>query len=426
MIRVRFAPSPTGALHIGGARTALFNWVYARAQSGRFVLRIEDTDRKRSRPEFVEEILESLRWLGLDWDELHRQSERFDLYRREALRLVDSGRAYREGEAVLLKMPEGAVTVHDIIRGPIVFETETLKDQVLLKSDGSPAYNFACVVDDARMEISHVIRGEDHIPNTPKQLVIYRALGVRPPKYAHLPLILDAEGGRMSKRHGAVAVSAYRKEGYLPGAVVNHLMLLGWSPGGDQEIFSLDAAVKKFSLKKVNKTAAVFSLEKLRWLNGQYFKRMPPEEALEFLGPFLSEAAIPWKKYDRQWLLRVVNLYQGRMTLPEEFLQRTAYLFRERVGIPADLRARYVEGRSELLGALIRRLETTSPFDVATVESAFRAVVAEAGIPAGDLVHPVRVLLSGSDVGIGLFDMMALLGRERTLQRLREGSDAYG
>ncbi len=244
MIKVRFAPSPTGYLHIGGARTALFNWMYARAQEGKFVLRIEDTDRQRSRQEFVDEILDSMRWLGLEWDELYYQSERFDLYRERAQTLLEQGKAYKDGDAVILKMPLQEIKIDDLIRGEIVFDTATIKDQVLIKSDGSPTYSFACVVDDAAMEISHVIRGEDHISNTPKQIMIYQALGLKPPKFAHLPLIMGDEG-RLSKRTGAVAVTDYRKEGFLPEAIVNYLMLLGWSPGGNQEKIELASAVKK-------------------------------------------------------------------------------------------------------------------------------------------------------------------------------------
>src|SRR3989338_9561788 len=239
MVRVRFAPSPTGFLHIGGARTALFNWMYARAQSGKFILRIEDTDLERSKPEYFEEILKSMEWLGLNWDEFYKQSERFDIYKQHAQKLLDEGKAYQEGPAVILRMPKQQVKIYDLIRDEIVFDTETLKDQVLMKSDGSPSYGFACVVDDALMEISHVIRGEDHISNTPKQMIIYQSLGFKPPKFAHLPLIMGMDRARLSKRTGATAVSDYQKEGFLSEGVVNYLMLLGWSPGNNQEVVKL-------------------------------------------------------------------------------------------------------------------------------------------------------------------------------------------
>src|SRR3990167_1191808 len=281
MIKVRFAPSPTGYLHIGGARTALFNWMYARAQAGKFVLRVEDTDRQRSRQEFVDEILESMRWLGLVWDELYYQSARFDIYRQQAQKLLDEGKAYKDGEAVILKIPVQEIKIDDLIRGEIAFDTATIKDQVLMKSDGSPTYSFACVVDDALMEVSHVIRGDDHISNTPKQMIIYQALGLKIPKFAHLPLIMDTEGGRMSKRAGAVAVTDYQKQGFLPEAIVNYLMLLGWSPGPNQEVVKIETAVKSFSIKKINKTAAVFSMDKLRWINAQYIKKYETSKLTE-------------------------------------------------------------------------------------------------------------------------------------------------
>ncbi|MBL8014333.1 MAG: glutamate--tRNA ligase, partial [Candidatus Omnitrophica bacterium] len=250
MVRVRFAPSPTGFLHIGGARTALFNWMYARAQNGQFILRIEDTDQVRSKEEYLHEIMESMTWLGLNWDEFYKQSERFDIYRKYAKQLLDEGKAYKDGEAVILKVPEKIIKMYDLIRDEISVATSEIKDQVLMKSDGSPTYSFACVVDDALMEISCVIRGEDHISNTPKQILIYEALGFKVPKFAHLPLILDPEGGRMSKRAGATAVTEYRELGFLPEGVVNYLMLLGWSPGNNQEVVPLANALKNFSIKK--------------------------------------------------------------------------------------------------------------------------------------------------------------------------------
>src|SRR3989338_5266628 len=247
MMRVRFAPSPTGFLHIGGARTALFNWMYAKANNGTFILRIEDTDRVRSRQEFVDEILRSLEWLGLKWDELYKQSDRFHIYREYAEKLLSEGKAFKDGEAIVLKkIPGQKVKIYDMIRDEIEFDKTEHKDQVLIKSDGSQTYSFACVVDDALMEISCVIRGEDHISNTPKQILIYEALGFKIPKFAHLPLILDPEGGRMSKRAGSTAVTEYRTLGFLPEAIVNYLMLLGWSPGNNQEKVPMASALKTF------------------------------------------------------------------------------------------------------------------------------------------------------------------------------------
>ena len=314
MIRVRFAPSPTGYLHIGGARTALFNWMYAKANQGQFILRIEDTDQERSKPEYRDEILRGMEWLGLKWDEIYFQSERFSIYREYAQKLLQEGKAYRDGEAIILKMPQQQIKINDLIRGEIEFDTATIKDQVLMKSDGSPTYSFACVVDDALMEISCVIRGEDHISNTPKQLVIYQALGFKLPKFAHLPLIMGMDGARLSKRSGAVAVSDYQKEGFLPEAVINYLMLLGWSPGNNQEVMKIDSAIKSFSIKKINKTAAMFSIEKLKWINGQYIKQKPTEELTELLIPFLKERGFISENSDRKPLENIVDLYKGRLS----------------------------------------------------------------------------------------------------------------
>lgn len=422
MIRVRFAPSPTGFLHIGGARTALFNWMYARSQEGVFILRIEDTDQQRSKEEYLQEILESMRWLGLNWDEMYRQSERFDIYRKYADQLLQEEKAYKDGEAVILKIPQQEIKLFDLIRGEIVFDTETIKDQVLMKSDGSPTYSFACVVDDALMEISHVIRGEDHISNTPKQMVIYQALGLKLPKFAHLPLILDPEGGRMSKRAGAVAVTDYQKQGYLPEAVVNYLMLLGWSPGNNQEMVELSSAVKKFSIKKVNKAGAAFSLEKLKWLNAQYIKQMEPGRLTELLLPFLKERGYIDEKYDRQALENIVQLYKTRMATLTDFIDWTDYLFEGRVTLGEDAKHVLSKDFSREFALLGERLENTEPFTVQTAEEAFRSLAAEQGLKAGDLVHPTRVVLTGKTVGPGLFETMAVLGKEKTVQRLKQAA----
>ena len=324
-MKVRFAPSPTGFLHIGGARTALFNWMYARAQGGKFVLRIEDTDLERSKKEYEEEILASMQWLGMNWDELEYQSKRFDIYREHAEKLLSEGKAYKDGEAIILKMvPDEEIKIYDLIRDEITFNSSDLKDQVLLKSDGSPAYSFCCVVDDALMEITHVIRGEDHISNTPKQIMIYRALGWKPPKYAHLPLIMGEDGARLSKRTGAVAVSDYKQEGYLPEAIVNYLMLLGWSPGNNQEKVLLEHAVKKFSIKKVNKAAAVFSMDKLNWLNNAYLKEMPAKELMPLLESRVKQINAD---FDSSVFEAIVELYKGRLNTLNDFVDWADYAF---------------------------------------------------------------------------------------------------
>lgn len=441
MIKVRFAPSPTGYLHIGGARTALFNWMYARAQAGKFVLRIEDTDRQRSRQEFVNEILDSMRWLGLTWDELYYQSERFDVYRQCAQELLAQGKAYKDGEAVILKMsanpvydrigetspsavadggPVRTVKWDDLIRGEIIFDTATIKDQVLMKSDGSPTYSFACAVDDAAMEITHVIRGEDHISNTPKQIMIYQALGLKAPKFAHLPLIMG-DDGRLSKRTGAVAVSDYRKEGFLPEAIVNYLMLLGWSPGGNQEKVDLTSAVKKFSIKKINKAAAVFSMDKLKWLNGQYLKEMPAGKLTDLLIPFLKEKGYVSADFDRPRLEKIVDLFKVRMSTLMDFLEWADFVFVDKLTVGDEIRQQHLShDRSKEFQLLSERISRLDTFDTASIEKTFRDLVAELGIQASELVHPVRVALTGKAIGPGLFDTMAILGKEKTVQRLRE------
>ena len=420
MVRVRFAPSPTGSLHIGSARTALFNWMYARAQGGTFILRIEDTDKVRSKDEYLEEILESMKWLGLTWDEYYKQSDRFEIYRSYADKLLAEGKVYKDGEAVLLKAPDRPIKMYDLIRGEIVVDNKEIKDQVLMKSDGSPTYSFACVIDDALMEVSCVIRGEDHISNTPKQIHMYEVLGFKPPKFAHLPLILDPEGGRMSKRAGATAVSEYRRDGYLPQAIVNYLMLLGWSPGNNQEKVTLASALKAFSIKKINKAGAAFSLEKLQWLNSQYIKEMDTAELGQLLAPLVA-AKYPQVEISREDLEHMVQLFKGRMATLPDFLQWTDFFFNEHPQFEQEAMAKHLskDMRKEF-ELLAERLGPVADFNVKAAEEVFRSVVAELGIEAGDLVHPVRVALTGRAVGPGLFDTMVVLGKDRTIRRLRE------
>ncbi len=420
MVRVRFAPSPTGFLHIGGARTALFNWMYAKAQGGQFILRIEATDRARSKPEYLEEILDSMKWLGLTWDEFYKQSDRFELYRQYADKLLIEGKAYKEGEAVVLKVTQQIIKIYDLIRGEIVVDSKEIKDQVLMKSDGSPTYSFACVIDDALMEISCVIRGEDHISNTPKQVLIYEALGFKLPKFAHLPLILDPEGGRMSKRAGATAVTEYRTQGYLPQAVINYLMLLGWSPGNNQEKVLMASALKTFSIKKINKAGAAFSLEKLQWLNSQYIKEMDPANLADILSPLVA-ARYPESHIQGKALKHMVQLYKGRMNTLQDFLEWTDFIFNDHVRFDEEVKAKHLsQNMGKEFNLLAERLSNISDFNVKTAEEVFRGVVAQLSIEAGGLVHPVRVALTGKAVGPGLFDTMVVLGQERTVRRLRE------
>ena len=280
MVRVRFAPSPTGYLHIGSARTALFNWIYARRYGGKFLLRIEDTDKARSEQRFLEEILTDLKWLGIDWDEepVH-QSKRFDVYRQAAEGLVGAGKAYRDGEAYIFRVEKGRVVkFNDMIHGEVAVGTDQIKDQVLIKSDGSPAYNFCCVIDDAYLKVTHIIRGDDHLSNTPKQILFYEALGLAAPEFGHMPLIMGTDGAKLSKRHGGVAVEEYKREGFLPDALVNYLLLLGWSPGSDREIIPLADAVGLFDIKGMTGVQAKFDLQKLRWMNGEYIAAKPADQ----------------------------------------------------------------------------------------------------------------------------------------------------
>ncbi|HNV23558.1 MAG TPA: glutamate--tRNA ligase [Candidatus Omnitrophota bacterium] len=440
MVKVRFAPSPTGYLHIGGARTALFNWMYAKSQNGTFVLRIEDTDLERSKQEYVDEILDSVAWLGMSWDELYFQSKRFDIYRAHAEKLLKAGLAYKDNGAIFLKVKKQEIKIYDLIRGEINFDTSyftahnddgapvldkegqvVLKDEVLIKADGSPTYNFCCVVDDALMEMTCIIRGEDHISNTPKQILMYEALGYKPPKFAHLPLIMGKDGGRLSKRTGAVAVSEYRKMGFLPQAIDNYLMLLGWAPGNNQEIMNLNSAIKIFSIKKINKAAAVFDMDKLKWINTQYLKQMNVVDVASFLKPFLKERGFIDESTDEMWLQKIIGLYKGRFSTLDEFLERTDFIFQENIIIDSSLVLKHLTNdKKEIFFQLAQAYETLESFDSKSLEAVFRGLVEKCGLKASDVVHPVRVSLTGKDVGPGLFETMEILGRVKTVNRLRQ------
>jgi len=426
MVRVRFAPSPTGNLHIGGARTALFNWLYARSKNGKFILRIEDTDKLRSRQGFVDEILNSLQWLGFDWDEVYYQSRRFDLYNEFARKLLKEGKAYtekspeREGEAIIFKVTPQKVKVSDLIRGEIEFNTEVIKDQVLIKSDGTPTYNFACVVDDATTDITHVVRGDDHISNTPKQALLYGALGFKVPQFAHLPLIMGMEGGRLSKRTGATAISDYRAVGYLPQALVNYLLLLSWSPGENRELIDINEAIKLFDLKDVNKTAATFDLKKLGWMNNQYLKNEDTAKLTEQVIPMLIE-----KKYvnrenpDKEYITSLVKLFQPRLSLVNDFPEWADFFFTDEVKVDPNAREKYMhKDFSREFSLFIERLDGLKNFDTVSIEESFRGLVSELGIEAKALIHPIRVALTGKTIGPGLFEVIYYLGRERVKKRL--------
>jgi glutamyl-tRNA synthetase len=461
-VRVRFAPSPTGYLHIGGVRTALFNWLFARREQGKFILRIEDTDQSRSTEEAIHAIVEGMRWVGLDWDEgPFRQTERIELYRRHALTLFERGLAYwcvcsaeelearrkeaqakglqpgydgrcRErgitkpsGDAALrFKAPrEGQTVIEDLIKGRVVFENSLLDDLIILRSNGYPTYNFSVVVDDALMGITHVVRGDDHLTNTPRQIPLFQALGFAIPRFGHLPMIMGADKTRLSKRHGATSVLAYREMGYLPDALVNYLVRLGWSHG-DQEIFSLVELIDKFSFDHVQKSAAVFNPEKLLWMNAQYIKQGEPKRLAELLVPFLEQkgqgAAI--RKLPSGWLEKLVLAFRERARTLVEMAEAAMSYLTDEVDIePAAAEKFLTQGVAPSLEKLTGRIEASSEFAVPVLDQIFKQVLEEDGLKMGQLAQPVRVALTGRTASPGLFEVMELLGRERTLARLRKG-----
>ncbi len=420
-VRVRFAPSPTGVLHVGSARTALFNWFWAQRHRGTLILRIEDTDQKRSKEEYLQQILASLAWLGIVPDEgPYFQRERIAVYREHAQRLLDANRARHEAGAVIFRIEPQQLTFDDLIHGPITFDTTLLEDLVLIKADGLPTYNFACVVDDALMQITQVIRGDDHIANTPKQLLLYHALGYQPPQFAHIPLIVDAERARLSKRTGAQDILELRDHGLLPSGVVNYLALLGWSPGGNREVMTPREIIEWFDIRRIKKTAAQFDPDKLEWLNGLHIKQLPPPQLLELLRPRLQQRGWSPPATDGAWLLRVVTLMQERIKTLEEFEALADFFFVDDVQYQPQAVEEFLQrdGVAADLGKLRERLATTSAFDPQTLETVTRQFVAERGTEAKTIFHPVRVAITGRSVSPRLFETMALIGKERVLTRL--------
>jgi glutamyl-tRNA synthetase len=476
MVRVRFAPSPTGYLHIGGARTALFNWLYARRQGGTFVLRIEDTDTERSSWEMVAGIVDGLRWLGLDWDEgpdvggphaPYFQSQRIEGYRARAGRLVADGRAYycycapdvlqqkrqaaeaagggwvydrtccalspddiaaREAagdpRAVRFKVPPGQTAFVDAVRGSIAFENANIEDFVILRSDRQPTYHLSVVADDIDMAISHVVRGDDHISNTPKQVLLYRAFDAEPPTFAHVPLILGPDRKRLSKRHGATSVIEYHRLGYIPEAMVNFLSLLGWSPGDNRELFTRDDLIAAFTLEGISGGNAVFNPDKLDWFNQQHIIRLPLEDLALRVEPLLREAGL-WSSdfagSRRQWFSSVLELIRPRVKRMGQFVEEARPFLQETIDSDPAAVARHL-ARPEVgpaLDALIARVEALDPFNQQMLEAVVRATAELAGMKAAALIHATRVAVTGRAVSPGLFEVMELLGRDRTLLRLR-------
>jgi glutamyl-tRNA synthetase len=425
MVRVRFAPSPTGFLHIGSARTAIFNWLFARHAGGKYLLRIEDTDLKRSESRYLDEILDDLRWLGLDWDEEPVfQSRRFDVYREKAESLLAAGRAFRDGEAILFRVEPGrTIEVRDMIHGTIAFQTDVYKDQVLIKSDGSPAYNFSCVVDDAYLGITHILRGDDHLSNTPKQILFYEALGLPVPEFGHMPLILGQDGAKLSKRHGGVSVREYRDAGFLPEALANYLILLGWTPKDGREIMPPGDAVREFEISAMNDVQAKFDIQKLRWMNGEYIMAKPASDLLPLIKDQLAAAGIDFRASGDSYLERIIDLYKIRLKTLREFPPMTDFFFGDDYPVEEEGRKHLEssEGRAAL-ASFTERLGTLEAFRHEDLEKACRDLAEEMGIKAGALIHPARMAISGKTKGAGLFEMMEVLGKDKVLSRMRKVS----
>jgi glutamyl-tRNA synthetase len=410
-MRVRFAPSPTGALHIGGARTALYNWLLARGQNGAFVLRIEDTDRERSTPENVEQILDALSWLELDWDEGPvSQAERVGRHREEIGRLLQDGHAYEDEGAVRLRVPDdGQTVVDDVIRGEIVFDHSAIDDFVIARSDGSPLYNLAVAVDDHDMGITHVVRGADHISNTPRQLMIMKALGAEPPTYAHLPLLHGPDGKKLSKRHGAASVQELRDAGYLPEAIRNYLALLGWGYDDTTTFFTTDELIERFSLERVSKGAAVFDEQKLRWMNGRYLRELPVEEL----------AARLTRLTGRDDLEPAVAIAQEKMQTLDDFERLCGWLYVEPAAYDDKAWRKTMKGGApERLAAARDALAEVEPWTQDTVQAALDAVVERLESKPGQVFQPIRVAITGTTISPGIYESVALLGKAQTLARI--------
>lgn len=466
-VRVRFAPSPTGYLHIGGLRTALFNWLFARRHGGKFILRIEDTDRERSTAAAIEAILDGLRWAGLDWDEgPHRQSDRLDLYRQKAMELLDRGRAYwcvctpeelealrkearakgeslkcgnrcresgltapTESAALRFRSPqEGQTVVEDLIKGSITFDNAVLDDLIILRSNGYPTYNLSVVIDDALMGITHVIRGDDHVNNTSRQVPLFEALEYPVPRFAHVPMILGEDKSRLSKRHGATSVLAYEEMGYLPQALVNYLVRLGWSHG-DQEIFSIQEMVEKFSFDHVQSSAAVFNPEKLQWLNAEYIKHGESRHLAKLLGPFLEKQG-----YDSNGVVQprggieavVPHLRERAKTLVEMADWTMPYIV-DPVTMDEAAAAKFLTPTiAPGLHKFAERAKTVEPFSKETLEPVVHTILEEEQLKMGKLAQPLRVALTGRTFSPGIYEVMELLGKDRTLMRIERALNRIG
>ena len=420
---VRMAPSPTGFLHIGGVRTFLFNWLFARQQGGENRLRIENTDTSREVAEATNHIQESLRWLGIDWDgPVTFQLDRMDDCRRVAEELVAGGKAYEDEGAIRFRMPDEGVTAwDDVVRGRVEVANETIEDLVLVRSDGRPTYNFASPMEDVWDGITHVIRGDDHISNTPKQINVIRAVGGEVPTYAHAPNIFGEDGRKLSKRHGAVGVEEFRAAGYLPDALVNFLALLGWAPDGETTIMSRDELVERFDLARVSPSPAQFDYAKLDWMNGVYLRALPPDEFAHALVLWLGEQGYEW---DAELVRRAAPLVQEKIQRLSDFPSFAGFFFEDVHPDEAELDAADLDRGAPMLAAAHDALAGLEPFDAPTIEAALRATAERLGLKPRQAFQPVRLAITGSKVSPGLFESIELLGRERSLARL--GASAAG
>ncbi len=469
-IRVRFAPSPTGALHIGGVRTALFNWLFARHHKGTFILRIEDTDQQRSTDESIRIIIDGMKWIGMDWDEGptvmpdgavrgFRQTERMDIYRQYAERLLKEGKAYycycspeeldtrRKAAMAAGKPPkydrtcfgrkepvpgrtpvlrfhssdEGQTVVRDLIRGAVTFENQQLDDLIIMRSDGFPTYNFAVVVDDITMKISHVIRGDDHLNNTPRQIQIYRALGHEAPDFAHLPMILGSDKTKLSKRHGATAVTEYEDQGYLPEALMNYLARLGWSHG-DQEIFSIPELIEKFTLENVGKAPAVFNPEKLVWLNHHYIQQADHARLAGLVLGLLKKDGVvqEGKEPDAAWMQKLVKILTERSHTLVEMKTSSLPFIQDEITLEEKAKTKHLTPDiAPLLSELAEKLKTLEPLTHDAIEKTFNDIVTPRNIKLGKLAQPVRVALTGGTVSPGIFDVIEVMGRDKVIRRIQ-------
>ena len=472
-VRVRIAPSPTGFFHVGSARTALYNWLFARHHGGKFILRVEDTDMARSSEKMISVILEGLKWLGITWDEgPYYQSQRISIYQKYVQSLLAQGKAYycycdpedleREKQAaykrkqdwqydrrclqlspaeraekekrnipgvVRFLVPDGSVTFCDLVHHEIKREAEDIEDLVIMRSNGIPTYNLACVVDDYEMGITHVIRAVDHITNTPKQILLYNALGLPLPEYAHLPLILGEDKSKMSKRHGAASLMTYKERGYIPGAVLNYLALLGWSPGDDREVMSADDIISSFDLSHINTSNAVFDEQKLEWMNGQYIYAMPEEELCEQLRPvvlesgFLTASELDEKK---EYLKKVCKLVKLRLKTLVDFREAAGYFFIDDFEYEEDGLSKHFNAETiTLLNNFLPYLERTERYTAQAIEGNVRDYADASKIKARQIIHPLRFSITGKQGGPGLFEIMETIGREKCLMRIRRFIDGF-